>query len=176
MNDERVAIFIDGSNLYRCLKDQFGTARIDFEQLIKKLCAGRKLLRTYYYNATLNQTEDPEGYRKQQTFFNRLSYIPYFQVKLGRLEKRPGPTWVEKGVDVTLAVDMLRGAQRDNYDTAILVSGDGDFSHVVEAVKELGKHVENAFGRLGHSRVLRDSSDRFIILDDGFLNDIWLPR
>ena len=75
-HDERVAVFIDGSNLYHCLKGAFGHARIHFERLIAKLCGGRHLIRTYYYNAPLNSADDPAGYRAQQMFFDRLRTIP----------------------------------------------------------------------------------------------------
>ena len=51
----------------------------------------------------------------------------------------------EKGVDIDLAVDMLSGAFEDRYDTAILVSSDGDFKPVVQAVQRRGKRVEYVF-------------------------------
>ena len=55
MSEERVAIFIDGSNLYHCLKTQFGNPKIDMGKFVQKLCAGRKLMRTYYYSAAVRQ-------------------------------------------------------------------------------------------------------------------------
>lgn len=174
MPNERVSIFIDGSNLYRCMKDQFGRAGIDLRELCARLCGDRSLVRSYYYNAALPQ--NVSGYQDQQRFLAALRYIPYFQLRLGRLERRAGQTWVEKGVDILLAVDMLQEAQRNIYDTAILVSGDGDFASVVDAVKALGKHVENAFVRVGQSRALRESSDRFIALDKEFLQGLWLEK
>jgi len=149
-----VMIFIDGSNLYHCLKQELGAVRIDMGKLVTKLCSDRRLIRTYYYNAPINQGGDPEAYQSQQRFFERLRRIPYFEVKLGRLEKRPDGDLVEKGVDIMMAVDMLQLAHRNVYDTAILVTGDGDFDYVVRLVKDLGKHVENAFVQSGHSRAL----------------------
>ena len=44
---ERVAIFIDGSNFYHCLKDEFGIAKLDMGKLVEKVRAGRDLVRTY---------------------------------------------------------------------------------------------------------------------------------
>jgi uncharacterized LabA/DUF88 family protein len=46
-----------------------------------------------------------------------------------------------KGVDISLATDMLSNAHRNNFDVAILASGDGDFLPVVEEVQRLGKAV-----------------------------------
>jgi len=46
-----------------------------------------------------------------------------------------------KGVDIALATDLLSNAHRNNFDVAILASGDGDFLPVVEEVQRLGKAV-----------------------------------
>ena len=166
---ERVTIFIDGSNFYHALKRCFGTASIDFEKLAASLVGSRKLIRIYYYNAPVNQAEEPDKFKDQQRFFDKLRSVPYLDLKLGRLEKRRG-TVVEKGVDVNIAVDMLRLAYKDTYDTAILISGDGDFAAAVEAVKDLGKHVENAFPRKGLSRHLWNACDRFVELDQDLID------
>jgi uncharacterized LabA/DUF88 family protein len=170
MSDERVTIFIDGSNLYHCCKNEFGKASLDFEKFVQLLVGDRKLIRVYYYNAVVRREDGEQRYQKQQKFFAQLQKIPYFTIKLGRLEKRNGPP-VEKGVDVNIAVDMLRYAYNDAYDTAILVSGDGDFATVVEAVKDRGKHVEVA--AVGKSYHLRNACDKFIPLTEKLLAKCW---
>lgn len=150
---ERVAIFVDGSNFYHGLKEEFeikdenaaNVPAIDFQKFTSFLCGGRKLINTYYYNAPLNQSDkDKESYKAQQRFFNSLKFVPDLVFVKGRLEKRTlriaqkgigklfarenVTFYVEKGVDVNIAVDMLKLAFRSEYDTAILVSGDGDFA------------------------------------------------
>ena len=50
-----------------------------------------------------------------------------------------------KGVDITLASDVLSHAFQDNYDVAFLVAGDGDYVPLVEHIKRLGKIVYLAF-------------------------------
>lgn len=52
------------------------------------------------------------------------------------------PNGVKANLDVELALDMHHIALNDEYDTAILGSGDGDFIDVVKRLKELGKRVE----------------------------------
>ena len=47
--------------------------------------------------------------------------------------------------DIRLALDMFRDATKNKYDTALLISGDGDFVPAVEYVKIEGKNVENYF-------------------------------
>ncbi|MCH9037436.1 MAG: NYN domain-containing protein, partial [Chloroflexi bacterium] len=46
----RVAIFIDGSNLYHALEENCRRADLSFPKFVHKLLRGRRLLRTYYYN------------------------------------------------------------------------------------------------------------------------------
>jgi len=167
---ERVIVFIDGSNFYHSLKSGFGSAKIDFSLLINHLVGNRHLVRVYYYNATLHPTQGEQQVKSQQSFLNAVRSLPYFEVRLGRLEPR-GNTYVEKGVDVRLAVEMLKFAVAGIYDTAILVSGDADFSHAVQAVKDLGKHVELAFCTRGLSRQLQQVCDRFIQIDQDLLEE-----
>lgn len=164
-------VFIDGSNLYHGLKKIIKNTHIDFSKFPQKLCGQRKLIRAYFYIAPVAREGNEEKYRAQQKFFSALDNISYLTKKLGRLEKRDN-TWVEKGVDVQLAVDMLSMAVKNLYDTAILVSGDGDFAGVVEAVKDLGKHVEVAY--VSQSYHLKSSCDKFILLNADFLKDCFI--
>ena len=57
---------------------------------------------------------------------------------------------------------------------AILVSGDTDFADALQAVKDLGHHVEVALFDPRGSQRLRDVADRIIRIDILFLADCWL--
>jgi uncharacterized LabA/DUF88 family protein len=170
--DERVAIFIDGGNLYHSLKKDFVRSKLNFEKFAQKLVASRKLSRVYYYAALPKQEDDPEAYSTQQRFLDSLDHIPYFDVNISKLIVHNGVR-KELGLDVKLAVDMLEMAYADSYDTAILVSGDGDMASVVEAVKRHGKHVENVSAPNNLSAHLRKICDRVLVLDSNFLDDCW---
>ena len=172
-DDERVAVFIDGSNFYHALKADFGDAKIDFQKFVGKLVDARRLVRIYYYNAPVDQTRDAKRAADQQRFFDQLQRVPYLTLKLGRLESR-GPVQVEKGVDIVIAVDLLRFAHSHVYDMAIIVSGDSDFVPAVEAVQDLGKHVEMACSHSGRSDLLRKTRDRIIEITEDLLADCWL--
>lgn len=165
---ERVAIFIDGSNFYFGCRNLMGKANIDFYKLSKLLVSGRTLIRTYYYNAPLDKKTDELKYRNQQRFFEQLKRTPYLEVRLGRLVERNG-ILVEKGIDVSIAIDMLTLAWNNVYDTAILVSGDGDFAAAVRSVKDKGKHVENAYFKSNQSRALTEACDIEIELTSALL-------
>ncbi|MBP2146279.1 uncharacterized LabA/DUF88 family protein [Methanofollis sp. W23] len=170
---EKVCIFIDGSNFYHGLRHNLGRTAINFHYLGQKLCDRRKLVRTYYYNAPLDREDNEEAYKAQQRFFDSLRSTPYIEIKLGRMVQRNGFK-IEKGVDVFLAVDMLRFAYTDVYDTAVLVSGDGDFVSVVNAVKDLGKHVENVQFQSGWSAHLSECCDLSTVLDEEYLEGCFM--
>lgn len=184
---ERVMVFIDGSNLYRCVKSTFNRTGFDLGKIANKLVAGRQLVRTYYYNAPVDQVTDPEGYKGQQKFFAALGWIPHFEIRLGKLVPRNVrykcsncgidqviPTRIQKGVDTRLAVDLVTLAVRDRYDVGIIVSGDADLVEAVRFIKDHSmKETENAFTLFGWAPELRAIAERKIILDAAFLADCW---
>jgi len=175
---ERVAVFIDGSNFYHSLKDTFGffhegTENVElFRKLIEFLRNGRLLVGVYYYNAPLDRSYDKKLYSRQQSFFDRIRQIPGFRVVLCDMRKTFGkdgmPEYRVKGDDIQVTTDMLSMAYEDAYDTAVLVSGDGDFRPVILKVRKLGKAVENAYFHVSGSSLLRSVCDRSFALD-GFM-------
>ncbi|HLD39037.1 MAG TPA: NYN domain-containing protein [archaeon] len=89
-NKERIAVFIDGSNLYHSVKDTFGVhdnETLPFGNFIEELRKGRLLVGTYYYNAALDRGRNPVVYSKQQKFFSNLRKIPGFNVILCNMRK-----------------------------------------------------------------------------------------
>lgn len=68
----------------------------------------------------------------------------------------------EKGIDIMLATDMLVHAVWDNYDVAILISGDADFEPVVRRIRDLGKRVYVSFYPYAVAEKLKESSDGLI--------------
>ncbi len=163
---ERVMIFIDGSNFYYGLRVATGNTNVNLERFGKVLCGDkRKLIRIYYYNAPLDQENDKEKYTKQQKWFDRVRNTPDTTLVLVKMKKRMRdgkPEYSVKGDDIHLAIDMLKLAYNDAYDTAILVSGDGDFYPAIRAVKEKGKKVENAFFSANRSSYLSQECDKSI--------------
>ncbi len=173
--EERVAIFIDGSNLYHALQTSFGRHDLNFTEFTSKLCGSRSLFRTYYYNVQQDAAQRPDGSREQQEFLDILCKTPYLEVRLGGTKMAQGVP-VEKGIDIMLATDLLYFAWNDFYDVAVLVSGDGDFAYALQTVKDLGKHVEVAYFESGVSRDLLNIADNRHLLDRGFFNGLWAGR
>jgi len=173
--ENRVAIFIDGSNLYHALKGNFKRYDLNFAEFTYKLCGPRRLFRTYYYNVLQDPVQRPDGYREQQEFLDILRKTPYLEVRLGSTKIAQGVP-VEKGVDVMLATDLLYFAWNDFYDVAVLVSGDADFAYALQAVKNMGKHVEVAYFESGVSRNLLEVADNRHLLDRRFFTGLWAGK
>jgi uncharacterized LabA/DUF88 family protein len=168
--DERVMVFIDGSNLYHILKVLVQNKKpndLNFEKFIKHLTENRTLIKTYYYNAPLDLTRNLGNYMKQQRFFEKLQKIHNFQLVLCRMQKVKIDgkiVYQVKEDDIHLAVDMVKLAYNNAYDTAILVSSDGDFVPAIDVVKERGKRVENVGFENKFSYHLKQRCDRCRIL------------
>ncbi|OYT40717.1 NYN domain-containing protein [Candidatus Pacearchaeota archaeon ex4484_26] len=169
----RVSIFIDGNNFYFGLKkiylDDFKATRFNFERFCNFIAKDRKIVKIYYYNAPLDRTKDLEKYRSQQRFFENLKKIPKFKVVLCKLLKRrikgtKQHYYVLKEDDIHMAGDLIKGAFKDFYDIAILVSGDGDFVPAVKIVREEGKKVENIYFKKSASTNLRKNCDKSFML------------
>lgn len=163
---ERVAIFIDGSNLYNGMRENLSNTRVNLNELIHQLRGERHLFRAYYYNAPLTEDYDVDLRDGQTRFFESLRRIPYVTVRLGRLHRRHDGSLVEKGIDVSIAVESLSLAFRDAYDVAVIVSGDGDYVELVEAIKRHGKQVEIAMFRNQSAGVLMEYADVFRPMDE----------
>jgi len=166
--NERVAIFIDAGNMFHA--SNYLKVKIDYKKLINLLKRDRWLLRAYFYTGIpsqdmIQEREDLfQQWKKQEGFLNELQKLG-IKVKTMPLKKTP-EGYIEKGVDVLLATDMVSLAFRDAYDTAILVSGDSDYVPVVEEIQELGKRVENASFKRTSSYELRKVCDSFLLLDN----------
>lgn len=169
MNPEKVVIFIDGSNIFHAIRQM--NIKIDYQKLVDFLKEDRRLVRAYFYSAIPQEKDlkreslEWESLQRQKRFLDELSLMG-IKVKLAKLRRLQSGEFVEKEVDIMLATDMLSLAYNGVYDTAILVSGDSDFSYTVEDIQRIGKRVENASFKKISSFQLRKVCDRFVLLDE----------
>ncbi|MBI2626513.1 MAG: NYN domain-containing protein [Candidatus Nealsonbacteria bacterium] len=147
--EERVIIFLDGSNFYHRLKDsELGFKQLldfDYRKFAEWLAHGRIMVDCIYYvglvRKEVGNTKSEKLVRDQQKLFANLQKQGW-TVKIGYMMKHD-KDYKEKGVDVKLAVDILDMAYRDRYDAAIVVSSDTDLIPAIIRVKEIGKAVEH---------------------------------
>jgi uncharacterized LabA/DUF88 family protein len=174
-NSDRIAIFIDGSNLYHSLDEHCHRFDLDFKIFTDKLCDTRSLYRVYYYNVLRDQDRNHQAYQDQQKFLSALYTTPFLEVRLGSSKIR-GDTAVEKGVDIMIATDLLQMAWNDLYDTAVLVSGDGDYTYAVQSVKNLGKHVEVAAFSSNLAWELANIADDRVLFTPEYFSNLWTKK
>jgi uncharacterized LabA/DUF88 family protein len=152
-NRGRIAIFIDGSNLFYAAL-QLGI-EIDYTKLLCRLTGGSRLLRSFFYTGV-----DPTN-EKQQGFLLWMRRNGYRVITKELIQLPDGSK--KANLDVEIAVDMI--ALVGCYDTAILVSGDGDLAYAVDAVSYRGIRVEVVSLRSMTSDSLINVADRYIDLD-----------
>ena len=144
ISKKKIIIYIDGSNFYFSIKKTFD-CKIDIEKFCKKLIGNNDLIKINYYISPVIQSSNPEMYAEQQSFLERLKKIDKLNIVFGRLEKhkKDGKTfYVEKATDVNLAQDLIFNAIDNHYDSAYLISNDGDFSGVISSIiQRLNKEV-----------------------------------
>lgn len=133
--DERVALFIDGANLYSASRNL--GFDVDYRSLLEFFRRKSNVLRAYYYSALV----DTEEYSPLKPLTDWLAYNGYNLVTKTAREftDATGRRRVKGNMDVELAVDMLELAPR--IDHAVLFSGDSDFRRLVEAVQRQGVRV-----------------------------------
>tara|TARA_B110000438_G_scaffold163155_1_gene156191 strand:+ start:2516 stop:3241 length:726 start_codon:yes stop_codon:yes gene_type:complete len=172
----KVMIFIDGSNLYHVLIKNCGRSDLKFLDFANKLTGPKRSLeKIYYYNVRQELQGKIKIPEEQQKFLTSLRKIPKLEVKLGIWKEQNGSI-VEKGVDVMLATDLVLHAVKNNFDTAIIVSGDGDFFPAMETAKKEGKRIEVAAFESNISREASESSNNVIKLRKSFFNHLWMPK
>ena len=100
-------------------------------------------------------------YEHQQRQFNSIKKLNFFELRTTPLKYENNKVF-QKGVDVQLAVDLVAHAFQDNFDTAVICSGDIDLIESIKIVKNLGKRVLLGSHPNLASRKLRESADFFI--------------
>ncbi|CAN5156880.1 NYN domain-containing protein [soil metagenome] len=132
---EKIALFIDGANLYATAK-ALGFD-IDYRRLLKEFQSKGYLLRAYYYTAL---AEDQE-YSSIRPLIDWLDYNGYTVVTKPTKEfvDATGRRKIQGNMDIELAVHVMQMA--DYVDHFVLFSGDGDFRSLVEAVQRKGRKV-----------------------------------
>jgi uncharacterized LabA/DUF88 family protein len=133
--NERVALFIDGANLYSASRNL--GFDVDYRNLLEFFRRKCHVVRAYYYSAIV----ETEEYSPLKPLTDWLAYNGYTLVTKAAKEftDASGRRRVKGHMDIELAVDMMELAPK--IDHAVLFSGDSDFRRLVEAVQRRGVRV-----------------------------------
>jgi len=151
--NQRIGVFVDVQNMYYSAKNLY-KAKANFRTILKDAVAGRNIIRAIAYVIKADVKDE-------NTFYDALEEMG-FEVKAKDLQVFYGGA--KKGDwDVGIAMDVMRLAPK--LDTIVLVSGDGDFSDLLEHSKSLGCRTEVlAFGKTTSHKLI-EVADLFIDLD-----------
>lgn len=132
---ERVALFVDGANLYATAKTL--GFDIDYKRLLGHFRSKGHLIRALYYTALAEEQE----YSSIRPLIDWLDYNGYSMVTKPTKEftDSTGRRKVKGNMDIELTVDAMKLAP--HLDHVVLFTGDGDFRALVGALQEQGKRV-----------------------------------
>jgi len=133
--NERIALFIDGANLYSAARGL--GFDIDYRRLLETFRSKGVLLRAFYYTALLEE----QDYSPLRPLIDWLDYNGYSVVTKPAKEftDANGRRRIKGNMDIELAIDALELS--DKLDHVVIFSGDGDFRRLVEAIQRKGKRV-----------------------------------
>ena len=163
-SQERIGLFIDGSNLYAAARAL--AFDIDYKRLLDAFSENGRLIRAFYYTALI---EDQE-YSPIRPLVDWLDYNGYTMVTKPAKEftDSMGRRKIKGNMDIELAIDMIEMAPV--LDHIVLFSGDGDFRRLVEAVQRKGLRVSVVSTVRSQPPMvadeLRRQADNFIELQD----------
>jgi uncharacterized LabA/DUF88 family protein len=150
--EKRVYAFVDGQNLYHAVKAAYGYTYPNYDPLLlsKSICnsSGWSLIKVNFYTGVPKKAVDPlwqgfwegkiaeMGKRGIKTFTRTLRYSNE-NVTLPDGRETTVLVGREKGIDVRIALDVVRTARQNLYDVALIFSQDQDLSEVAKEVREI---------------------------------------
>ncbi len=162
--EERMAVFIDGANLYAAARGL--GFDIDYRKLLELFANKGRLVRAFYYTALVENEE----YSPIRPLVDWLDYNGYTMVTKPTKEFTDafGRRKIKGNMDIELAIDVME--MSDRVEHIVIFSGDGDFRRLVEAVQRKGVRVSVVSTMRSQPPMvadeLRRQADNFIELQD----------
>ena len=143
----RTLVLFDGQNLFRSAKDTWGPSHpydwpsYDVELLAQHLVfltPGRTLEEIRFYTGVYRKDQD---WDRHWFWTNKLNHLETqgIYVYRGRVRGGLNEAKQEKGVDVSMAIDLVQATHDQRYDVAIIVSQDSDFGPAVLLSKQIAQ-------------------------------------
>lgn len=152
--EQKVGVFVDVANMYHSAKNLYKGAKVDFAIILKEAVAGRRLIRAFAYVVKAD-------IKPEKGFFEALERLGY---EVRAKELQIFPEGAKKGDwDVGLCMDAIRNMEK--LDVVVLVSGDGDYTDLLDYLRGRGVRTEViAFGRTTSNKLVEEA-DEFLDLD-----------
>ena len=165
-DQEKTMIFIDGQNIFCGALDN--RLRINYERIRNYFQNQYNVIHIGYYSAF------DENNHGQQGFFHRIASLGFTLRKKPLRIHNNGTVVIreEKKIDVWLATELIKFAHENEYDRALVFSGDTDFIPAYEYLHELGKRIGIWTWKNRGSDELRNFSNEHYNVSLDFLDDI----
>jgi len=143
----KIAVMVDGGYLREILNAKRGYRYYPKVEEIENFCTKdlvkkeEMLYRVFFYDA-----KPPDGdVQAADYFYNCVSYLPFFALRLGRLVNRASegepPKWVQKGVDMKIGIDIASLAYKKLVDRIALITNDTDLIPALKLARINGIQV-----------------------------------
>ncbi len=152
---KRTTAYFDGQNLFRCAQRAFGITYPSFDpiKLATEVCKENDwfLNEVRFYTGMPDKVKDPHwnyfwtqklrtvGRRPKTKVITRPLRYRTTQVEMADGTVKNIEYKVEKGIDVRLALDVVKAGLKHEYDVALIFSQDQDLSEVVEDIVECAR-------------------------------------
>ncbi len=152
---KRAVVFVDAQNLYHAAKEAFGYTYPNFDvlALATSICQNQNwnLSKVQFYTGIPDATDDPFwnsfwaaklaqlGRQRIEIFSRPLRYRNQ-TIKLSNGQASTVLVGQEKGIDVRIALDIVRLAYQRVFDVALVFSQDQDLSEVADEIRLISKH------------------------------------
>ncbi len=156
----RAALFIDAANVFYSEKTMGW--KIDFAKVYEYFNKHFALYNAFYYSAEPQEGEDEK--QKEYRDYSLMGYTMRLKQLKEIYDSRGKLALKKANLDIEMVVDMF--ATQQNYDIAVLFTGDSDFTRAVELLRMNGKQIF-VLSTKGHSGLeLINASDKFMDFQD----------
>jgi len=154
---KRTIVFIDGQNLFHAVRETFGYTypNYDVPSLAGLICRrqGWQLDQVRFYTGIPDPTDNSFWYHfwlHKLAMLGRQGVVVYsrplrYRNRRVRLPDGSEHTYLageEKGIDVRIALDVVRMAHRKEYDVVLIFSQDQDLSEVAEELRTIAREQD----------------------------------
>lgn len=173
-------LYIDASNLFGALSELLPNGSyIDFKEILACIEKDFSLHKIKAYGAYIPDEPNSPPSRKRfigahNRFFQSIAISPKVEFYKGYFSSSSGK---EKGIDVKLAVDMLKDAYEGSYKCAVIMTGDDDFLYSIECVRKIKLPVHlAAFGSRFPYGIAHNTNQRLVYDLNNHFKDNVLPQ